>query len=150
MCYTIYSYPQPYVNVGTLNIYIGLSKEQSSKALEVIKRELDNFVKSGITDEEFKINKEKIKANYILGLESTSSKMFANCRSMLFRGRIRTQEEVIKKIDSITKDDISYVLKNCFGKGIINTSYVGPDVSVDELDSIVFDSTHGFSKSRNI
>ncbi|MGL5478012.1 MAG: M16 family metallopeptidase [Clostridium sp.] len=150
LCYTIYSYAQPYVNIGSLNIYIGLSKEQASKALEVIKRELDTFVKFGITDEEFEINKEKIKANYILGLESTSSKMFANCRSMLFRGRVRTQEEVIEKIDNITKEDIDFVLKNCFGKGIINTSYVGPNVSADELDSIVFDSTDGFPKSRNI
>lgn len=150
LCYSIYSYVQPYIGLGSLNIYVGLSKEQASTALKVIKRELDLFVERGITDEDIKINKEKIKANYILGLESTSSKMFANSRSMLFRNRIRTQEEVIKKIDNITKEDLEYVLKNSFGKGILNTSYVGPDVSVDELDTIVFDSKKAYKNSRKI
>ncbi|AIY83822.1 MAG: insulinase family protein [Clostridium baratii] len=148
LCYSIYSYPQPFKKAGIVNIYVGLSKEYADKALKVIKREIENFVQNGITDEELKINKEKIKASYILGLESTSSKMFANAKSLLFRNRIRTEEDVIKKVDNISKEDIEYVLKNCFGKGIINTAYVGPEIDVDYLDSCIYKDTEAYDNSR--
>ena len=55
------------------------------KLLEVIDKEINLFVKNGITDRQLEINKEKIKANYILGLESTSSRMFANAKRYLFK-----------------------------------------------------------------
>ncbi|MGL5085425.1 MAG: M16 family metallopeptidase, partial [Clostridium sp.] len=43
LCYTVYSYPQPYQGVGVFNIYTGLSKQYADKALSVIDRELKLF-----------------------------------------------------------------------------------------------------------
>ena len=127
-----------YKNCGGTNIYLGLNKNSAKKALEVIKDTVNNFVINGITEEELKINKEKIKGTYILGQESTSSKMFANAKSLLFRGDIRTEEEVIEKIDNITMEDIKYVLDKCFKNGALNTAFVGPKINKDELNSIIF------------
>ena len=81
--------------------------------------------------------KEKIKANYILGVESTSSRMFANAKTYLFRNRIKTQEEVIEKIDKITNEDIRYVLDSTFKHGVLNAAYVGQDVDECKLNSII-------------
>ncbi|MDY6012932.1 pitrilysin family protein [Clostridium sp.] len=147
LCYVIYSYTQQFQEAGLINIYVGLSKEYADKALQVIKRELEKFVEEGITEEQLKINKEKIKANYILGLESTSSKMFSNAKSLLLRNSIRTEEEVIEKIDNISKEDIDYVLKNCFGKGIVNTAYVGSEIDKDYLDSFIYKSKEAYDNS---
>ena len=36
------------------------------------------------------INKEKIKSGYILGLESTASRMFANAKCLLLQNKIKT------------------------------------------------------------
>lgn len=137
LCYTIYSYSQPYLGVGINNIYTGVSKKYAEKALSVINDELKNFSKNGITKELLEINKEKIKANYILGLESTSSRMFANAKNMLLQNKIKTQEEVIKRINNIKGDDINYVLDTCFKPGIISTAYVGHDVEYEKLNYIV-------------
>ena len=144
LCYNIYCYPQSNVGTGIVNIYTGLGKEYGEKALEVIVKELNEFVKNGITEEQLTINKEKIKANFILGLESTSSKMFSNAKQLLFRNLIRTEEEVLNKIDSITMDDINYVLKECFGKGIINSAYVGANIDTNKLDAIIYEDTVAF------
>lgn len=138
LCYSIYSYMDAYKNCGGTNIYLGLNKNSAKKALEVIKDTVNDFVINGITEEELKINKEKIKGTYILGQESTSSKMFANAKSLLFRGDIRTEEEVIEKIDNITMEDIKYVLDKCFKNGALNTAFVGPKINKDELNSIIF------------
>lgn len=136
LCYNIYSYGQPFLGVGTINIYTGLSKQYADKALSVINRELKAFAKNGISDEKLSINKEKIKASYILGLESTSSRMFANAKSMLLQNRVKTQEDVINKINKISQDDINYVLEKCFKPGIISTAYVGQGIEADKLNSI--------------
>lgn len=140
LCYNIYCYPQSYQGIGILNIYAGLGREYGVKALEAIMEELKKFVIRGITEEELRINKEKIKANYILGLESTSSKMFSNAKQILFRKKITTEEEVLEKIDKITMEDINYVLKNTFGKGILNTAYVGSNIDYKKLNDIVLES----------
>lgn len=142
-------YLQPFQGVGTLNIYAGLNRNYGEKALEVIEKEITLFSKNGITDKQLEINKEKIKANYILGLESTSSRMFSNAKTFLFRNKIKTQEEVIKKIDNIRKDNIQYVLERCFKKGVINAAYVGQDVEYSKLDSIILKSAKAYDNSNH-
>ena len=137
LCYTIYSYAQPYLGVGINSIYTGLSKESADKALDVINKELKKFASKGISKEILNINKEKIKANYILGLESTSSRMFANAKTMLLQNKIKNQEEVIKRINNINNDDINYVLDTCFKPGIISSAYVGQDVNHEKLNKIL-------------
>ena len=144
LCYTIYCYPQTYQGVGMLNIYTGLGKTYGEKALDVIIREINKFSNTTISNEVLNMNKEKIKANYILGLESTSSRMFANAKSILFRNKISTQEEVIQKIDNISSDDIDFVLKECFGSGVINSAYVGKNVNNNSLENVILQSTEAY------
>lgn len=149
LCYSIASYLQPFQGIGTLNIYAGLNRNYGEKALEVIDEEITLFSKNGITKEQLEINKEKIKANYILGLESTSSRMFANARTYLFRNQIKTQEEVIKKIDQINEENIQYVLDKCFKKGVLNTAYVGQEVECDKLNSVILKNAKAYDNSKH-
>ena len=75
--------------------------------------------------------------------------MFSNAKTYLFRNKIKTQEEVIKKIDDINKDNIQYVLDKCFKKGVLNTAYVGQDVEYDKLDSIILKNAKAYDNSQN-
>ena len=148
LCYSIYCYPQPFQNAGSLSIYAGLGKNYGEKALEVILKEINKFAKEGITDDKLNINKEKLKASYILGLESTSSRMFANAKSVLFKNKITTQEDVIKRVDKISQEDIRFVLDNCFKNGVLNTSFVGNNINYSKLNDIVFDSSKTYKEIK--
>ena len=149
LCYTVYSYSHPYLGVGLNNIYTGVSKQSAKKALEVINKELKEFANKGISEELLAINKEKIKANYILGLESTSSRMFSNAKNMLLQNKIKTQEEVINKINNINSDDINYVLDTCFKPRIISTAYVGQDIDYKDLNDIIEPNIKAYDNSSN-
>ncbi|MEG0641523.1 MAG: pitrilysin family protein [Clostridium sp.] len=127
MCYAIYAYPSSMVNIGTLYIYIGLNKKHISKALATIEDELKKFSQIKLSKEKFSKAKEQIKGSYILGLESTSSRMFANGKSVLFLNKINKPEEVLKSIDSISYEDIENVMKDIFEAGIQNIALVGSD-----------------------
>ena len=148
LCYSIYCYPQPFQNAGSLSIYAGLGKNYGEKALEVILKEINKFAKEGITDDKLNINKEKLKASYILGLESTSSRMFANAKSVLFKNKITTQEDVIKRVDKISQEDIRFVLDNCFKNGVLNTSFVGNNINYSKHNDIVFDSSKAYKEIK--
>ena len=149
LCYSIYAYTQPYLGVGTFNIYTGLSKQYADTALQVIDKELKKFASMGISDEKLNINKEKIKAGYILGLESTSSRMFANAKCLLLQNKIKTENDVINRINKIDNDDINYVLERCFKPGIITSSYVGEGIDEDKLNSVIFDSKIAYNNNMS-
>lgn len=133
LCYSVYSYILSYNQVGTLNIYAGLSPKYTEKVIDVIKCELDKFIKRGISSQELIINKEKIKANYILGLESTSSRMFSNGKSILFLNNIRTPDEVVKRIDKINMSTINEVMDICLKPGIKNGAFVARDIDIEKI-----------------
>ncbi len=146
LCYSIYSYLLTYQNTGTLNIYTGLSPSYAEKAINVIKEELYDFRGREFTQVEIDINKEKIKASYILGLESTSSRMFNNGKSVLYKNKIVTPDDLIKKIDAINKNSIKEVQEICFNDGIINGAFVGRNVSLETLSSLCQNNVVSFNK----
>lgn len=125
LCYNVASYPLSFKNVGLVNIYVGVAPNNVEKASEAIKLELNKFAKFEISQSQLEINKEKIKANYMLGSESTSSRMFNNGKSMLFLGKVNTPEHIIEKVDLINKESVAYVLDSCFKNQILNGSFVG-------------------------
>ena len=149
LCYTIYSYMQPYLGVGTMNIYTGLSNKYCDKAISVINEQLQKFAREGISNELLEINKEKIKANYILGLESTSSRMFANAKCFLLQNKIKTQEDVIDRINKIDQNDINYLLERCIKPGIISTAFVGQGVEAEKLNTILENSKVSYKNSTD-
>lgn len=140
---------QPYLGVGTMNIYTGLSNKYCDKAISVINEQLQKFAREGISNELLEINKEKIKANYILGLESTSSRMFANAKCFLLQNKIKTQEDVIDRINKIDQNDINYVLERCFKPGIISTAFVGQGVEAEKLNTILENSKVAYKNSTD-
>ncbi|ADL51539.1 M16 family metallopeptidase [Clostridium cellulovorans] len=133
MCYSIYSYNSPYMNTGIMNVYAGLNPKDTKEAIIQIKNELSILVEKGISKETLNKTKEQLKGNYMLGLESTSNKMFANGKNALFLNRINTPKDIMKKINDITLEDINRVMKNTFGEGIINGALVGDNIDDDIL-----------------
>lgn len=128
ICYSIYLYMSSHVNNGLVNVYAGLNPKYIKEAIDVILNEVNKFSKENITNEKLQKSKEQLKGNYILGLESTSSRMFSNGKSVLFLNKINTPSDVIKKIDKIDMESVERVKELTFRKGIQNTSFVGKDI----------------------
>jgi len=128
ICYSIYLYMSSHVNNGLVNVYAGLNPKYIKEAIDVILNEVNKFSKENITNEKLQKSKEQLKGNYILGLESTSSRMFSNGKSVLFLNKINTPSDVIKKIDKIDMESVDRVKELTFRKGIQNTSFVGKDI----------------------
>lgn len=137
LCYTIYSYISSFNNAGVINIYTGLNPNYATDALQLITEELDKFINSSIAGEKLIKAKEQIKGNYILGLESTSSRMFSNGKSALFLNKINEPVEIIKKIDNITTEKLQEVMESTFSNKILNAAFVGNKISIEKCNEIL-------------
>lgn len=136
ICYSIYSYISTYKNVGLINIYAGLNPNYAIEAIKVIKAEVETYIKNGITEEKLSKAKEQVKGSYILGLESTSSRMFSNGKSVLFLNKINEPKMVLEKINAVKMENIIDIMKQTFGKGILNAAFVGDNVDFELLTKL--------------
>jgi len=109
--YSVYSYPSTYSNCGTLSIYAGTSPEMAQPVIDALHEQIRLLIDGGITDEEFAMAKDQLKVSYVLGLESSSSRMSSIGRSKLMRGRPVDPQEVVAKIEAVTKEDVERIIR---------------------------------------
>ncbi|WP_291632607.1 pitrilysin family protein [Clostridium sp.] len=127
VCYSIYSYISAFKNTGIISIYAGLNPMYAEVAIDSIKEEVSKFARLGIDSERLNKAKEQLKGSYILGLESTSSRMFSNGRAVMFLNKINTPKDVLRKINEIDMSRVNAVMEKTFKSGIINSAYVGKE-----------------------
>ncbi|GAA0124288.1 MULTISPECIES: pitrilysin family protein [Clostridium] len=130
VCYSVYMYMTSHVNNGLINVYAGLNPKHAKHAIESIRGEIYKFANKKIDNNKLAKTKEQLKGNYILGLESTSSRMFSNGKSVMFQNKINTPMDVIKKIDKIDMDSVERVLEKTFKQGVVNAAFVGKNIDV--------------------
>lgn len=142
LVYSIYSYPSSYNDIGLFTIYAALNPKNFSNVIEIVKDNINEIKSKYLTEEEIYKSKEQLKGNYILGLESTSSRMTSIGKSELLLGKVVSPEEIINKIDSVELLDIKNVIDKIFDKNKYNIAYVGnfhDDEKIDnELERLLF------------
>lgn len=125
LVYSIYSFVSNYSNTGIFGIYAGMSYEDAEDALRTILKEMVSMKKGSITLKEFNRAKQQIKGNYILGLESTSSRMSAIGRRELLYNEIQYPEEVIESINSVKLKDVLEVANELFDISRLSVTFTG-------------------------
>jgi predicted Zn-dependent peptidase len=125
LAYSIYSYPSSYKNTGLFTVYAGMKPEQLEIVVKMVIKEIRQLKSKGIKKEELEKSKEQLKGNYILGLESTSSRMNNIGKAELMLGRINTPDEVLAKIDSINLERVTSTLERVFDLSKVGFTAVG-------------------------
>ena len=130
--YSVYSFPSTYPNCGTLTIYAGTSPELAQKVADELHKQIDELMKGGVTSEEFTMAKDQLRVSYILGLESSSSRMSSIGRSKLLRGKAIDPQDVIAKIEAVTREDVERILRETFSRPC-SASAVGREIGMLRL-----------------
>lgn len=147
VAYSVYSYPTGYAGSGMMALYAGLKPAQARNVANLIYDEIDDLLAKGPTEEEFFRAKEQLKGNTILGRETTSSRMSANGKSLLLRGRIVGEDEIMRRIESVTIEDVQRVIGRVFQYDKMCASLVGKaDNKKNNLETIVQDANQHAGK----
>jgi len=103
MAYSIYSFPGSYPAMGTFTIYAGTSPQNAETVIREIQEQTAVALQKGFSDDEFNSAKAQLKGAFLLGLESSSGRMQSIGRSMLHLEYLRTPDEILQKIEAVTK-----------------------------------------------
>lgn len=125
LVYSIYSFASNYSNSGIFSIYAGMSYDQVEEAIRTVLKEMASMKNGKITMKEFNRAKQQIKGNYILGLESTSSRMSAIGRRELLFNEIIYPEDVINSINKVELEDVIRVANELFDIEKLSITFTG-------------------------
>ena len=135
LVYSVYSHPSSYKNTGTFTIYAGLSPKQIYNVVNIIKNDIEELKLNLITIDELEKSREQLKGNYILGLESTSSRMAEIGKSELILGKICSPKEILEKIDKVTLEDVKETIDKIFNYNKFNIAYVGNITNKEAMEN---------------
>lgn len=128
LVYSIYSSPSLYRKCGELGIFASMSNENLLEVYELIKKEIEDLRKNHLTEEEINCSKEQLKGSYILGMESTSSRMMEIGKSMLLSKKVKTTDEILEYINNVNIETVNRVIDKVFDINTIGTCIVGRGV----------------------
>ena len=111
MAYTVYSYPNTYMDTGMLSVYAATNPETAVQVYDMILQEARAIAEGGMTRQEFDMAREQLKSGYILGLESTSARMQSNGRRLLLMDKTRTESETLDAINAVDFDAANALMK---------------------------------------
>ncbi|MFA5928741.1 MAG: pitrilysin family protein [Candidatus Margulisiibacteriota bacterium] len=114
LAYSIYSYYSFFENAGTFNVYAGTAEKNTLEVLQIVQEEIRKIKTGKITNAELTKARENLKGNLVLSTESSPSRMNWNTRSWLHYGRIISMEEMFKKVNAVTTQQVLSLAEEIF------------------------------------
>ena len=84
------------------------------EALSSIVHEFRDLKENRVPDEELRRAKDHLKGSFVLGLESTSSRMGNLARQELYFKRFFSLDEMLKSIEKVTADEVQKLARQFF------------------------------------
>ena len=114
LAYSVYSYYSSYRTTGTFTIYGGTSPDNIKELTETIDEVITSILNEGITENELYNAKEQLKGGFLLGLESSESRMHRNGKNELILQEHKTIDEVVALIDGVQARDVYRIANEIF------------------------------------
>ena len=125
LAYSVYSAVNAFADSGVLMVYAGTSPDKGDELLSVVRAELRDLHEKGPSAREVDVAKEHLKGSLMLSLESTSSRMSNLARQEMYHGRTFTMEEILRRLDRVTRGDVHRMAKRVFRPGTPALAAVG-------------------------
>ncbi|MBQ3379544.1 MAG: insulinase family protein [Clostridia bacterium] len=107
LCYNVYSFNMPIYDTGMFVIGAAYSPDSEAELINKLDECINDFAREGANEEEFIRAKKQIITNLIMSFESSSSRMPYIARGELLYGYVRTPDELISLIESVTREEVN-------------------------------------------
>lgn len=114
LAYSIYTFHSFYPQTGLLGVYAAVAPQNHHRALELTFDAFRQMRDEGITPEDLEMNREQIKGNMLMALESTFTRMTRMAKCMMYYGRIVPIDEIIANVDRVTVEGVQAYAQDYF------------------------------------
>lgn len=138
LCYYISTGREFYHDVGNIVTQAGVTNnlDKVKEAIETILKEKRKVANGEVTSEELKKAKELLKGRLLLSMEdSFNIASFLGTKKIL-EDKIETPEEIIAKIDKVTREEVVALAKELFVPSRLNFALIGPFEKQDFDESL--------------
>ncbi len=139
LAYYVRTHSDHYMDSGSIVSLAGIDPKRVDEAVSVMMEQY-RLVASGdlnITDEEFKKAKEFLKGHLVLELEDSRSVASFYAHQELTEKNIDNPDDVLKKIEAVTKDQVDEVGKKYFVNQGLNLALIGNYSDRQKLESVL-------------
>ncbi len=114
LAYSVGAAASHFTDAGIFQIYAGTSPEHLDEVLDLSLAEMRRVSRELVGDEELQLAKDQAVASILLGLESTSARAGTLARQEIVHGKRITPDEIIRRIESVTPDDLQRLAQEYF------------------------------------
>src|SRR5713226_8406403 len=125
LAYSIGAGGNTFTDVGMFTIYAGASPTNIDQVLDLSLQELRRVVREPVLDEELRLAKEQGISSVLLSLESSSARVGALARQEIIHGRRFSPEEIIRRIEAVTREDVQRIAQECFTTPTLSLGALG-------------------------
>ncbi|MCM3637829.1 insulinase family protein [Sporosarcina luteola] len=116
LAYSVFSYYSSYLATGSFVIYGGTGPEHLEEMVSTMDQLIGEIVSDGVTEKELHNAKEQLKGSFLLGLESSESRMHRNGKNELILVEHKSIEEVVEQIDNVQLDNVNKIACETFAR----------------------------------
>lgn len=131
LCYAVSSELIMYRDTGIFAVYAATSPQTAQRLVRSVGVELRKLQDSPVPEEELRRAKDHIKGSFMLGLESTTSRMSNLARQELFYGRHVSLDEMLDQIEQVTAEKVQQLAQEFFQPKQTAIAMLGPLSGVD-------------------
>lgn len=124
-------------DTGSFLIYGATDKNNLTQVVGLIEEEIRKIKNEPVSDKELKLAKAKTKGNTVLGLESNQANMIRLGNSQIYDIELNSLNQVLQKIDSVSKEDILEVAEDILQEDRFRGSLLGTDVESVEPEKVL-------------
>jgi predicted Zn-dependent peptidase len=103
----------------------------------VIRGELEAVAGGDITAADVESVKSMIETDVVLSMESSYSRMSLLARQLLYFGHIRTLDQLLSKLESVTPEEVRQLANDLLGGGKFSVSAIGRLKNTAALEALV-------------
>ena len=114
LVYTVDASYTPFSDTGLFTVYFGTDKANLEKSLALITKELNAIKERGLTQLQLKAAKKQLAGQLAISTDNAESQCLNIGKSLLVFKKVEPMEEVMKKINAISSDQIKEVACEIF------------------------------------
>lgn len=114
LVYTVESNMTSYTDTGIWSVYFGCDPHDVKRCIRLIRRELDKWLQNPISERALLAAKRQIKGQIGVSYDSFENVALAAGKTYLHYHTVRKQEELYRKIDAITAEELHQVACDLF------------------------------------
>ncbi|MBI3314272.1 MAG: insulinase family protein [Candidatus Omnitrophica bacterium] len=115
-----------YEDAGSLTVSAGVEPNKTSKAMQVILRELNKLRKIKVTEGELRRAKDYFMSQLVMALEDTMDHLLWVGERAVYQDELPDHKKIHQKIEAVTAEDVRQVARDIFESSNLNLTLIGP------------------------